>query len=92
MQQRVKNGCLEQLMAQASGATPAPGELHAQKVTLVKVTYLGEIKQIELPGGAPGYELGVEFVSKLRNDDPRTGRKLCRINLADSSVDWQPLA
>ncbi len=39
-----------------------------------------------------GYELGIEFVSKLGDDDSRTGRKLCSINLADSSVDWKALA
>ena len=91
VQQRVKNGCMDQLAAQASGETPEPGRLHPQKVKLTKVAFVGEIKAIELPGAAPGYELGIEFVYKLGNDDPRTGRKLCRINLADSSVVWQPL-
>ena len=91
VQQRVKNGCMDQLRAQVSGTTPEPGRLHPQKVKLTKVAFVGEITAIELPGAAPGYELGIEFVYKLGNDDPRTGRKLCRINLADSSVVWQPL-
>ncbi|MEO6143415.1 MAG: hypothetical protein ABIP19_05490 [Dermatophilaceae bacterium] len=82
---------MDQLAAQASGKTPEPGRLHPQKVKLTKVAFVGEIKAVELPGAAAGYELGLEFVYKLGNDDPRTGRKLCRINLADSSVVWQPL-
>ena len=91
VQQRVKNGCMDQLAAQASGKTPEPGLLHPQKVKLTKVAFVGEIKAVELPGSAAGFELGMEFVYKLGNDDPRTGRKLCRINLADSSVVWKPL-
>ncbi|WP_211879630.1 hypothetical protein [Pseudarthrobacter albicanus] len=83
---------MNQLQAQASGATPAPGELHARKVTLVRVAFLGDVKEVVLPGGMTGYELGIEFVSKLGDDDSRTGRKLCSINLADSSVDWKALA
>lgn len=90
-QQRVKNGCIDQLQAQASVKTPAPGQLHPQKATLSRVGFLGDARQIELPGGATGYELGIEFVYKLGHDDPRTGKKLCRINLADSSVEWQSL-
>lgn len=90
VQQRVKNGCMNQLEAQASGA-PQPGVLHPQKAKLVRVAFLDGIKKVELPGKLPGYELGMEYVYKLGKDDPRTGRKLCRINLADSSVVWQAL-
>jgi hypothetical protein len=92
VQQRVKNMCMEQLKAQASGATPAPGQLHVQKVTLIKVEFLGEIKQIPLPKSASGYELGIEFVYKVGSDDSRTGRKSCKVNLTDSTVDWQWIA
>jgi hypothetical protein len=92
VQQRVKNGCMEQLMAQASGKAPQPGTvLHPQKAKLSNVAFLGAIKQVELPGHATGYELGIEFVYKLGHDDPRTGKKLCTINLADSSVVWRSL-
>ena len=90
-QQRVKNLCMDQqLKAQASGATPAPGQLRpAPKVTLVSVKYLGEIKQISLPDSASGYELGVEFVYKIGHDDSKTATKFCRVNLTDSTVDWK---
>ncbi|XAS67734.1 hypothetical protein V3C33_20380 [Micrococcaceae bacterium Sec5.7] len=91
VQQRVKNGCVDQLEAQAAAATPAPGLLHPQKASLARVAFLGDARQIELPGGATGYELGIEFVYKLGHDDPRTGKKLCRINLVDSSVEWKSL-
>lgn len=80
---------MDQLKAQASGATPAPGQLRAQKVTLVRVKYLGEIKEIPLPHSASGYELGIEFDHKIGNDDPKTATKFCRVNLVDSTVDWQ---
>lgn len=90
VQQRVKNGCMEQLKAQASGA-PQPGALHPQKAKLSNVKFLGAIRQVELPKHVTGYELGIEFVYKLGHDDARTGKKLCRINLADSSVVWKSL-
>lgn len=89
VQQRVKNGCIDQLKAQASGTAPQPGSLHPQKAKLSNVKFLGAIRQVELPTHVTGYELGIEFVYKLGHDDPRTGRKLCRINLADSSVVWR---
>lgn len=82
---------LDQLKAQASVATPPPGILHPQKAKLVRVEFLGEIRQVKLAGGGPGYEVGMTFDYKLGHDDPRTTSKLCRMNLADSSVDWQPL-
>jgi hypothetical protein len=90
-QQSVKNGCLEQLKAQAAGKIPAPGLSHPQKTTLLKVAFLGEISKVELPGNVTGYEVGMEFDFKLGKNDPGTARKLCRINLADSSVEWQTL-
>jgi len=90
VQQRVKNGCMEALKAQAAG-NPKPGLRQPPKTKLSKVAFLGDIKQIELPGAVTGYELGMEFAFTVGRDDPRTGRKLCRINLVDSSVDWQPL-
>lgn len=89
LQQRVKNICMDQLQAQATGATPAPGQLRPPKVTLVKVGFLGETKQITLPESATGYELGIEFVYKVGNNDSKTGRKYCRTNLEDSTVDWR---
>lgn len=90
VQQRVKNGCVAQLEAQASVATPPPGVLHPQKAKLSQVV-LEEIRQVKLPGGATGYEMGMRFNYKLGHDDPRAGSKLCRINLADSSVVWLAL-
>ena len=90
VQQRVKNACMKQLEAQASGA-PQPGVLHPQKAKLSNVKFLGAIKQVKLPTDVTGYELGIEFTYKLGHDDPRTGKKLCTINLADSSVVWKPL-
>jgi len=90
VQQRVKNGCMKGLEAQASGA-PQPGVLHPQKAKLSRVRFLGAIKEVKLPGNLTGYELGMEFGFKLGRDDPRTGRKLCTINLADSSVVWHSL-
>jgi len=81
---------MEALKAQASGAAQ-PGTLHPQKAKLSNVKFLGAIKQVELPQHVTGYELGIEFVFKLGRDDPRTGKKLCRMNLADSSVVWQAL-
>jgi hypothetical protein len=89
VQQRVKNICVEQLQAQASGAVPGPKQLHPQKIKLVKVAFLGEIKEISLPGSATGYELGIEFAFKMGNDDARSLRKYCRTNLNDSTVEWQ---
>lgn len=91
LQQRVKNGCIDELKAHASGKSPEPGVLHPQKVTLVHLAFLGDIQPVTLPGDAAGYELGIEFVYKVGHDDSQTGRKLCRINLADSTVNWQPL-
>ena len=88
VQQRVKNICVEQLQAQASGAVPGPKQLRPQKIRLVKVAFLGEIKEISLPGSATGYELGIEFAFKLGNDDARSLRKYCRTNLNDSTVEW----
>lgn len=87
VQQRVKNGCIEHLQTRASEATAAPGLLHPQKITLVRMAYLSDVQQIVLPDGAVGYELGLEFAYKAGRADPRTDRKLCRINLADSSVE-----
>jgi len=55
----------------------------------VRVKYLGEVTHASLPEGASGYELGIEFVYKIGNDDPKTGAKICRVNLADSTVAWQ---
>jgi hypothetical protein len=81
---------MEQLRAQASGA-PQPGALHTQKAKLSNVKFLGAIRQVELAKHVTGYELGMEFEFKLGRDDPRTGKKLCRINLADSSVAWTSL-
>ena len=89
VQQRVKNICVEQLQAQASGAVPGPTQLRPQKIKLVKVAFLGEIKQITLPGSATGYELGIEFAFKRGNDDAKSLRKYCRTNLGDSTVEWQ---
>jgi hypothetical protein len=60
--------------------------LHPQKAKLIRVAFVGDVKQIALPGEVAGLEVGIEFDFKLGHDDPRTGRKLCRINLADSSV------
>lgn len=88
VQQRVKNICVEQLQAQASGAAPGTRQLRPQKIKLVKVAFLGEIKQITLPG-ATGYELGIEFAFKMGNDDAKSLRKYCRTNLSDSTVEWQ---
>ena len=90
VQQRVKNGCMQQLEAQASGA-PQPGLLHPRKAKLSNVAFVGDIKAIKLPGAVTGYELGIAFSYKLGHDDPRTGKKLCTINLADSSVVWKSL-
>jgi hypothetical protein len=92
VKQSVKNGCIEDLKAHASGEIPEPGMLHPPKVALVHLAFLSDVKQVTLPGGAAGYELGMEFVYKVGHDDSQTGRKLCRINLADSSVVWQPLS
>jgi hypothetical protein len=89
-EQRVKNGCMEQLEAQASPSTP-PGQLRARKATLSKVKFLGKAIQVELPGGATRYDLGIEFAYKLGHDDSQTTKKLCRINLTDSAVEWQSL-
>lgn len=88
VQQQVKNGCMNELEAQASGASQ-PGVLHPQKAKLLRVAFLGDIKQVELPKEATGYELGLEFSFALGHDDPRTLKKLCTINLADSSVTWK---
>lgn len=87
--QRVKNLCIEQLQAQAAGKAPGPTQLRPQKIRLVKVALLGETRQIALPGSATGYELGLEYMYKMGNDDAKPGRKLCRANLADSTVEWQ---
>lgn len=89
--QRVKNLCIEQLQVQASGKAPGPTQLRPQKIRLVKVALLGETRQITLPGGATGYELGIEYMYKMGNDDAKPGRKLCRANVADSTVEWQGL-
>ena len=89
VQQRVKNICVEQLQAQASGAVPGRTQLRPQKIKLAKVAFLGEIKQITLPGSATGYELGIEFAFKMGNDDAKSLRKYCRTNLSDSTVEWQ---
>lgn len=89
VQQRVKNICVEQLQAQASGAAPGPKQLRPQKIKLVKVAFLGGIKEISLPGSATGYELGIEFAFRVGNDDARSLRKYCRTNLNDSTVEWQ---
>ncbi|KUM38319.1 hypothetical protein [Arthrobacter sp. EPSL27] len=89
--QRVKNLCIEQLQVQASGKAPGPTQLRPQKIRLVKVALLGGTRQITLPGGATGYELGIEYMYKMGNDDAKPGRKLCRANLADSTVEWQGL-
>ncbi|MFE4834425.1 hypothetical protein ACFRAU_07065 [Arthrobacter sp. NPDC056691] len=90
-EQRVKNGCLEDLKAQASPSTPPPGQLHVRKATLSTVKFLGEVTRVELPGEAKRYDLGIEFAYKLGDDDSGTAKKLCRINLADSTVEWQSL-
>lgn len=90
VQQQVKNLCLEELQAEAAGETPKPGQLKTTKVRLGSVKYLGEVRHTSLPDGAAGYELGIEFAFKIGNDDPKTGRKICSVNLADSSVTWQP--
>ncbi|MFE4541044.1 hypothetical protein [Arthrobacter sp. NPDC056727] len=87
--QRVKNGCLEDLEAQASPSTPPPGQLHVRKATLSSVRFLGEATQVDLPGGETRYDLGIEFAYRLGHDDSNTAKKLCRINLADSTVEWQ---
>lgn len=92
VQQRVKNLCVEQLKAQASGAVPGPTQLRPPKIKLVNVAFLGQIKQISLPGSATGYELGIEFAFKMGNDDTRSLRKYCRTNLSDSTVEWQGMA
>jgi hypothetical protein len=90
VKQRVKNICVEQLQAQASGAVAGPTkQLRPQKIRLANVTFLGEIKQISLPGSATGYELGIEFAFKMGNDDAKSLRKYCRANLDDSTVEWQ---
>jgi hypothetical protein len=81
---------MDQLKAQASG-TPRPGVLHPQKAKLSNVKFLGAIKEVKLPTHVTGYEVGIEFVFQLGRDDPRTGKKLCTINLADSSVVWKAL-
>ena len=81
---------MEELKAQASGA-PQPGALHPQKAKLSNVKFLGAIRQVELAKNVTGYELGMEYVFKLGRDDPRSGKKLCTINLADSSVVWKAL-
>ena len=86
---RGKNLCIEQLQAQASGKAPGPTQLRPQKLRLVKVALLGETRQIALPGSTTGYELGIEYMYKMGNDDAKPGRKLCRANLADSTVEWQ---
>ena len=90
-EQRVKNGCMEQLEAQASPSTPPPGQLHVRKATLSNVKFLGKATQVELPGGGTRYDLGMEFAYKLGHDDSQTTKKLCRINLTDSAVEWQSL-
>lgn len=90
VQQRVKNLCTNDLQAQASSATPAPGQLRAApKVTLVSIKYLGEMKQIPLPDNTAGYELGIKFSYKVGHDDAKTSTKFCRVNLTDSAVDWK---
>ena len=89
VQQRVKNLCTDELKAQASGVTPAPGQLRAMpKVTLVSIKYLGEIRLIALPDSASGYELGIQFAYKIGHDDSKTATKFCRVDLTDSTVDW----
>ena len=55
----------------------------------MRVKYLGEVTHASLPEGASGYELGIEFVYKIGNDDPKTGAKICLVNLAGSTVAWQ---
>jgi hypothetical protein len=90
VQQRVRNLCTNELKAQASGVTSAPGQLRATpKVTLVSIKYLGVIKQISLPDSTSGYELGIEFAYKIGHDDAKTATKFCRVDLTDSAVDWK---
>ena len=89
VQQRVKNLCLDRLKAEAAGPTPAAGQQSPAKVTLVKVAFRGEVRAILLPANVPGYELGIDYVYKVGNNDANTGTKYCRANLADSTVAWQ---
>lgn len=91
VQQRVKNLCLDRLKAEVSGAAaPAPGQLRAApKVALVSVKYLADVREIQLPNSASGYELGIEFAYQMGHDDSQTATKFCRANLTDSTVDWK---
>jgi hypothetical protein len=89
VQQRVKNLCVEDLQTQAAGETSKLGQLRSTKVRLVRVKYLGDVTPASLQDGVAGYELGIEFVYKIGNDDSKTGTKICGVNLADSSVTWQ---
>ncbi|WP_232082169.1 hypothetical protein [Arthrobacter sp. SO5] len=89
VQQRVKNLCLDRLKAEAAGPTPAAAQKSPPKVTLVKVAFRGDVKEILLPANVPGYELGIDYAYKVGNNDARTGTKYCRANLTDSTVAWQ---
>src|SRR6476469_107159 len=60
--QRVKNLCLDRLKAEVSGANAVTGQLRAApKVSLLRVKYLGDVREIPLSNSASGYELGIEF-------------------------------
>ncbi|WP_146068934.1 hypothetical protein [Arthrobacter sp. ZGTC131] len=83
---------MEALKTRASGATPSPGVVHPQKIRLVKVAFLGEMKQVMLDGDVTGYELGIEFSYKAGRADSRTDKRLCTMDPAFSSVELTALA